>query len=383
MPHTVFVAHPWRMLTDHRPDGDGLFAYGLLRRLAERGHRLHVACREVDLREPPPAGLVLHQIADGEGRLDGRTRVLYMRRLRHLYDELIEREGVDVVHQTNPVEAGVSLALPAGAPPIVLGPYWVDWPGASGRAHGAARGAVRALEQRRAAALLVTTEAARRKVLVRGRPVALIPPGVDLSSFPPAPRHAGPPTAIFLANLRAHKGIFTLLDAFDEVARRLPDARLIVAGGGPEEQAVRRRVAASPAAGRIELLGAVPRTQVPATLARADVSCQPAHGEPFGWSAVEAMACGLPVITTDAGGLGSVVPAAAGLKVPVGDVAALADALEALLRDPARRAAMGAAGRAAVATTFEWAGVVSRLEAVYDRVIARSPGRTNTIAAAA
>jgi glycosyltransferase involved in cell wall biosynthesis len=146
-----------------------------------------------------------------------------------------------------------------------------------------------------------------------------------------------------------------------------------VAGGGPEETAVRDRIAASPAADRIELTGPIERSGVPAALARADVSCQPAHGEPFGWSAVEAMACGLPVIVTDAGGLGSVVPEAAGLKVPVGDERALARALEELLRDRDRREAMGAAGRRAVADTFEWTGIIDRLDAVYAGVVA-APG---------
>jgi glycosyltransferase involved in cell wall biosynthesis len=369
---TVLVVHPWKLLTDHRPNGDGLLAYGLVRRLAERGHRLHVACRAVDLLEPPPAGVTLHRLGAGDD-LSVRARISFMRHLRSFHDRLAVRERIDIVHQTNPVEVGVSLALPVDAPPVVLGPYWADWPGASHPAAQVVRAGVRSLQQRRAAALLITTDAARAKLHVRNLPVTLIPPGVDLSAFPLASQPASrdrPPTAVFLANLRAHKGIFTLLDAFEEVARRLPDARLIVAGGGPDEAAVRSRVENSPSARRIELLGPVAPGQVPAVLARADVSCQPAHGEPFGWSAVEAMACGLPVVATDAGGLATVVPDAAGVKVPVGDARALATALEALLRNPARCAAMGRAGREAVATTYDWPGIIDRLEGVYADAIA-------------
>lgn len=369
-PLTILVAHPWKLLTDHRANGDGLLGHGLVRRLAERGHRLHVVCRAVDLAEPLPPTVILYSSGAGEDDLTAGGRVRFMRRARSKHDELARRERIDIVHQLNPVEAGISLAFARSGPPVVLGPYWADWPGDTRRARAAARRVLQTLQQRRAAALLVTTEAAREKVHVRGLPVALVPPGVDLGAFSPArPAHERPPTAIFLANLRAHKGIFTLLDAFDEVAQRMPDARLIVAGGGPEEASVLRRVESSPARARIELLGPVARADVPAILARADVSCQPAHFEPFGWSAVEAMACGLPVIVTDAGGLASVVPADAGIKVPVGDPRALAAALEALLRDPARRAALGAAGRRAVAASFDWPAVIDRLEQVYDTVV--------------
>jgi glycosyltransferase involved in cell wall biosynthesis len=357
----ILVAHAWKLLTDHQPNGDGLFAYGLIRRLAERGHELHVGCRAVDLREPAPPGVVMHRLSLHEDdHMAPRERLAYMRRLRALLGRL---HGVDLCWQPNPVDAGVSLALPASGPPIVLGPYWADWPGHIDGFGVAARRWLRAAQQQRAAGLLVTTDAAREKVHA-DVPVTVVPPGVELEEFrqrdtPPADR---PPTAIFLANLRAHKGIFTLLDSWPDVVRRVPGARLLVAGGGPDEDAVRDAVERSAVRDSIELLGAVSRDAVPATLALADVSCQPAHGEPFGWSAVEAMACGLPVVVTDAGGLGSVVPTEAGLKVPPGDEDALAGALAELLADPDRRREMGAAGRAEVERTYAWKPVVDRLE---------------------
>jgi glycosyltransferase involved in cell wall biosynthesis len=210
---------------------------------------------------------------------------------------------------------------------------------------------------------------------VRTLPTALVPMGVDPGDFPfpaPAPPER-PPTVVFLANFRAHKGIFTLLDAWEEVARRDPRARLLLAGGGPDEAAVRRRVAGSPAAGSIELLRPVERHRIPKVLARADVSCQPAHGEPFGWRAVEAMACGLAVVATDAAGIASVVPDAAGRKVPVGDAGALADALVELLGDRELRAAAGTAGRRAVEQLYAWDRVIDTVEAVFERVAKGPP----------
>src|SRR3954453_23737880 len=147
MSFTILVAHSWKLLTDHRSNGDGLFAYGLLRRLAERGHRLHVVCRAVDLSEPPPAGLKLYPRGEGDGELAARERMAFMRRLRRIHDELASRERIDLVHQTNTVEAGVSLALPGKRSPVLLGPYWADWPGAAGPDHGLGRRVLQTFQQ--------------------------------------------------------------------------------------------------------------------------------------------------------------------------------------------------------------------------------------------
>lgn len=377
----ILVAHSWKVLTDHRLDGDGLVAYGYLRRLAERGHRLHVLARVVDLREPPPPNLTIYELGGTGQDLGFRERIRYMRALRALARRLDLDGHVDLVHQLNPVDPGVTLALARGGPPVVLGPYWPDWPPGDApelveraRAAGGriARAAVRLAQQRRAAALLLTTEAARTKVRVQRSPplVAIVPPGIDAAAFPPLPpRPAGrPPTVLFLANLRGHKGILTLLDAWVQVLHERPDARLLVAGSGPEEPAVRARIADRSLSDAVELLGAVDRTEVAKTMALADVFCQPAHAEPYGTSAVEAMACGLPVVSTDAGGLAYVVPDGAGVRVAPADAGSLARGLLAVLTSPDLGRSMGTVGRRTVAERYDWPRVLDRLEGVYAKV---------------
>lgn len=383
---TILVAHPSRLFTDHLPWGDGLIAHEFVRRLAERGHRLHVACQRVALSRPLPPQVTLHPLGVEEG-LRAAGRVRYMRRLRALYERLDAAEGIDVAHQLNPVDVGLSLALPARVP-LVLGPYIPDWP-LRGRAPEAltprdraratladgARRALRLAQQRRAQALLITTPAARAKVQTRSEPpvVELLPYGIDAAAYAPArPDQGRAPTVLYLGSLHYRKGIFTLLEAHERVVRRMPGARLEIAGSGREEAAVRERVAASPARDSIALLGRVEREAVAATLAGADVFCVPSYGEPFGLSALEAMACALPVVATDAGGLAHVVDAEGGLKVPPRDPEALAGALATLLSDPARRAAMGAANRRRVERDYGWPAIIGRLEAIYARSVARA-----------
>ena len=384
--YTIFVPHPSNFLTDHRPYGDGLLAWGFLERLADRGHRLHVACQRVDVASAPRDDLRLYPLT-GAPKLHARRRIRYMGRVRRLYAAIAARERIDLVHQLNPVDAGLSLALPRSAAPVVLGPYVPDWPdgssrhdaaphapGARERAGSALRRAARRRQQQRAALVLLSSEGARTKVApdVPDDRVAIVPPGIEARRFagPAANGARRPPTVLFLANVQVRKGVFTLVDAFEQVAAALPEARLVVAGGGADADALRRRVAASSAGDRVELLGTVGRDAIAATLGAADVYCLPSFGEPFGISALEAMAAGLPLVTTSAGGLAHLVPPSGGLQVPPRDPDALAAALLALLRDPARRAAMGAANRATVASDFEWDRVIDRLEALYARVLA-------------
>ena len=304
--------------------------------------------------------------------------------LGRLYRRLARAGRFDVAHQLNPVDVGVSLALTGGRTPLVLGPYYSDWapsgPGADAQVGPLTlrvKGVVRAAQQRRAAMLLLSTADAASKVASRRPLVRELPHGIDASVWRPAPAAPSGQTVLFLANLDVRKGIHVLLDAFERVTARLPEARLQVAGDGPEGETVRRRVRESPALARVELLGGVDRTRVLELMQFCDVYCLPSYGEPFGMSALEAMACGRPVVATAAGGLGQLVPDDGGRKVPPGDPAALARALTEVLGDAELRRAMGARNREVVEQRFAWPRVGERLEGLYAEAI-----RTERAAAA-
>jgi L-malate glycosyltransferase len=105
-----------------------------------------------------------------------------------------------------------------------------------------------------------------------------------------------------------------------------------------------------------------------------DVYCLPSYGEPFGMTALEAMACARPVVATDAGGLRHLVPDEGGRKVAPGDPRALAAALRELLTDQALRRAMGEHNRRLVEERYAWPRIVSRLEEVYGEAIREPSG---------
>jgi glycosyltransferase involved in cell wall biosynthesis len=118
---------------------------------------------------------------------------------------------------------------------------------------------------------------------------------------------------------------------------------------------------------RIRFLGAQPHDRLADLYRAADMLVQPSVcREGYGLPVAEAMAVGLPVVAANHGGLlDLVVPGETGLLVPPGDVAALADAIETLLREPARAHAFGTAGRTRALRCFTWRRAALRLAEVY------------------
>ena len=126
-PLTIFIIHPSELLTDHLPHGDGTVAWGFIRELGRRGHRLHVACEKIDLVVPPPPNVSLHPIRT-RARSGAAHALEYKLGCRALFERLRRRTSFDVAHQLNPVFGGLSLALFGTGVPVVLGTYVAAWP---------------------------------------------------------------------------------------------------------------------------------------------------------------------------------------------------------------------------------------------------------------
>jgi glycosyltransferase involved in cell wall biosynthesis len=140
------------------------------------------------------------------------------------------------------------------------------------------------------------------------------------------------------------KGFDRLIQAFARVHAAHPDVRLEIAGEGPSSNALQAEVSRLGLSGAVEFLGWVDR--LPEAMRGWTVFAQPSMEEAFGITVLQAMACGLPVVASDVGGLPELVdPGTTGLMVPPGDVGALAEALQTLLRDAPRREAAGSAGK--------------------------------------
>ncbi|MEQ1760645.1 MAG: glycosyltransferase [Vicinamibacterales bacterium] len=170
---------------------------------------------------------------------------------------------------------------------------------------------------------------------------------------------SGPAHIVCVASLEEVKGHRFLLDACRKLVDRGIDVRCDLVGEGPMRASVEKLVADLGLSERVQLLGAQPRPAVKALLSQADVAVLASHPTKEGKregipvALMEAMASGLPVVSTSISGIPELVESGvSGLLVPSGDAAALADALAALCADPGLRVRMGEAGRQKVQQDF-------------------------------
>ncbi len=169
-------------------------------------------------------------------------------------------------------------------------------------------------------------------------------------------------TVLFIGLDWERKGGPELVQAFTNLAARLPDARLRIAGAAPP--------LAHP---QIEVLGRIPLERVPQLIAQSSVLCLPSRYEPFGIVVLEAFAQKVPVVVTRVGALAHLVTDhETGRVVPPGDIDALAAALEDLLRDPDKCRRCGEAGQRFAAEHFTWDAVGRKLRHEIDAALAET-----------
>ena len=298
--------------------------------------------------------------------------VIYARARRWLTENRF-----DVLHLHEPTTFSISvLALLAAEGPIVATFHTSTERSRTLHAFG---GVLRPLMEKVTARVAVSATARRVQVEHLGGDATEIPNGVDVARFatgPLLPGYPRTPTVGFVGRFtEPRKGMAVLLEAL-----RTVDARLLVVGRGDAD--VLRREARGI---EVEILGAVDDEVKAAALRSVDVFCAPnLGGESFGMVLTEAMAAGTPVVASDLESFRRVLgepdslAAPAGVLVPTGDPAALTAALRDLLGDPARRAALSAAGRARAAQ-YDWSVVAGQVLQVYQAAIAADPRQVSIV----
>jgi glycosyltransferase involved in cell wall biosynthesis len=376
-PLNIFIAHASDLLTDCEAHGDGLVADYFIRNLMARGHTLHVAVNKCVLREKYAENVKLHFIDTGVNQESAVSRLRFMLGMRSTFAKLSRGCHFDVIHQLNPVVTGLSLALWRTDVPIVLGPHVPAWPridsqgklekrSAKDRLKTRVKMEMWQLQHRIASGIIVSTPAALEKMR---EPSAfeskthVIPIGINTAAFTPSPL---PDTkSILLINPSRHKGVFVLLEAFRSVLREIPDCKLVLAGKSPELDKVKQVASQLGILPNVVFRGAYKRDEVPTIMRECTVFCVPSFGEPFGQVTLEAMACGRPVVGTDAGGSRYLINERGGRKVAVGDADALAQSLIEVLENPVLARAMGAHNRHIAETEYAWPAVIAKVEHAY------------------
>jgi glycosyltransferase involved in cell wall biosynthesis len=345
-----------------RPAGGGRYTVELVRSLSARPDvELLLVARRNDAarwREIGGATVLASAPAARPLRLAWEQAVL---------PRLLSRAGVDVhhgPHYTMPERARVPVVVTVHDCTFFDHPDWHERTKAP-----FFRRAIRVAARRAAVIVCGSEETAIRltSLCPVAGPVIVAPYGVDGARFSPEPAaddraqlaplglEGSGPLVVFLGTLEPRKGVVPLVRAFDAVAASHPAARLVLAGQVGWGTEIGQALGAAAHRDRIRTLGYVPEPAIPALLRRATAVAYPSLGEGGGLPALEAIACGAPLVTTSGTPMASTAAGAA-LLVGPGDVDDLARALESLLSgaDPVGVAARRRIGLEAAATR-SWA----------------------------
>jgi glycosyltransferase involved in cell wall biosynthesis len=300
-----------------------------------------------------------------------------------------DRPRFDIVHDNQSLGWGMLRLVRAGLPTVatIHHPVAIDRELELAAAPGLRRQltlrrwygftGMQARVARRLDAVTTVSENSRRDITthmgVPAEGIEVIPVGIDPAEFTPPPAGQPRDTDSILAITSADvalKGLVHLLEALAKLRTERP-VRLTVVGtarpGGPAEAALDRLGLRD----AVRFTGPVPEAELVSLLQRATVVAIPSLYEGFSLPAVEAMACGTPLVTTDAGALPEVVGTKAGLRVTAGDVGELTAALHLVLDSPSLGEQLGRAGRRRVLDHFTWRSTAERTADWYAEVLAR------------
>ena len=377
------ASRPLRILQILRAPVGGLFrhVYDLTHELAARGHEIGIVAdslhtdaltdeRLEKLRPLAPLGIHSLPIPRTFGAADLATPL----RIRRLADVL----QIDVLHGHG-AKGGLNARLARiGARQRVS--LYTPHGGVLNYRPGSAAGQLFRMIER---ALLGATDAivfesgfAQRAYTEQiGKPTCpgpVIHNGLMPAEFEPIVPGPGAADFVFIGEFRAVKGISYLLDALVDL--RAADGRpatLVMAGGGPDLDAIRSQIASLGLTGRVTLLGVKPARP---TLHLGRIAVVPSLAESLPYVILEAAAAGRPVIATDVGGLREIYGPTASSLLPAADAAALRRAMQSTLDDPAAAAREAEMRLAHIRSGFSVAHMTDQIEALYRQVLAaRSP----------
>ena len=291
---------------------------------------------------------------------------------------VVKKLRPDVVHAHDPhgiAMAALALSFAGGAPaPVLVASRRVDF---HLKGNSLSRWKYRQVD-----CFITASEAIRQLLVADGIPAArtvTVHEGIDVEHVEAAarvnlhevfwlPHHA--PIVGNVAALVPHKGQRYLVDAAHLVVQEVPDARFVILGEGELRDHLERQVREYRLEKHVLLPGF--RTDVLGCIKGFDLFVMSSVTEGLGTSLLDAMACGKPIVATDAGGIPEVVDhGVTGTVVPVRDPHAMATAIVELLSDESRRRTMGAAGLERVRARF----TVEQMVAATAKVYARAAGR--------
>lgn len=354
-------------------------------------------------------GLTFHRTPGSASGLAGLREWRETGQLAAAVDALIEEWRPDVIHAHSPALCGLAAQRAArrhGIPTVYeIRAFWEDAAVGNGtsREGSLKYRLTRELENRAVAdadAVVTICHGLKQDLVARGFPgdtITIVPNGVDLSLFgdPPPPNAAlakelgldGCPVIGFIGSFYDYEGMDILIAAMPGLVARVPQAKLLLVGGGPMEAALKAQAEASPASSAIRFVGRVPHHEVERYYALTDVLAYPRKASRLTdlvtpLKPLEAMAQGSLVAASAVGGHRELVTdGVTGTLFAPDDAHACADALAGLLEDRSRWPDIREAARLHVRENHDWARNIQRYLGVYQTLLERGvDGRVSAAA---
>jgi glycosyltransferase involved in cell wall biosynthesis len=286
---------------------------------------------------------------------------------RRTMSDIVREHRPELIHATF-TGAGVWVLPTREAPPMILsfhGSWGIDFGSVDGLFSRVVNRAawVTACSEDALADLLATAPqlAGRSSVILNGLDTA--------DEHEPSEPPAGPPVLLCSGRVVEDKGMDVAIDAFAQIVRERPDARLLIAGDGPELDALIQRAASLGLSDSVQFLGWVSPATIHELVESSSIVLVPSRLEGFGLVALEAALMARPVIATNVGGLPEAIEnGTTGVLVPPDDVGATVAAIRQLLGDPETARAMGWAGRSRALQQFSARRHVDEWDALYRRI---------------
>lgn len=358
--------------------GSGVVATELGLELARRGHEVDFICYALPYRlGRVPPGVTFHEVTVPAYPLFQYPP--YSLALASQMADAVKSHGIELLHVHYAIPHAVSALLAreilGGGPKLVVTLHGTDITvvGADPSFLPITRLGIERADAVTSVSKALAAETHERLGITRA--IDVIPNFVDTSRCDGVLSAAyrrrlspdGAPLLVHASNFRPVKRIMDVLGVFKRVHERIP-AHLAMIGDGPDRPAAERFAREAGIAHRVEFLGNV--TPVEGVMGAGDVFLLPSAEESFGLAALEAMACGVAIVASNAGGLPElVVDGEGGYTCPVGDIEAMAERAVTLLSDPQVLFQQRERARNRAMTEFSTAKIVDQYEALYRRLL--------------
>jgi glycosyltransferase involved in cell wall biosynthesis len=381
--------------------GIGSYSFIVARGLAALGHRVHVIARCWGVRRLEQIdGVQLHRIPIPEPSWrrgtwfinirfpESRQVLLWSLQASRAVEEIHAREELDLVESPEYHAQGLMTSLRQDRTPLVIRLHTPAF--LCRRINGVGFGGSRLdtllserAEQWTARRARMITSPSRaladdvaREWTMRPNALQIIPNPIDEELFRPLEHLNGyEPKVLFVGRLERRKGVQTLINAWPDVNRAVPAARLVLVGNdhesGPDGGSMKAHLLAclkeaGVAQESVRFVGGVDRNRLPEIYNSAQVCVVPSLYENFPYTCLEAMACGCAVVASRVGGIREIIEDQAnGLLVPAQDRASLAAAIVSVLRSASLRNELGRRARQTVVDRFSRAVVCSQTARAY------------------